>query len=211
MTRRSLRRSLTALVSLAIALLLPAKNWLLVGSFTSSTWLGMNLAHMTTEQLDEATREQWIADGRLHPVARVRAFAPLTDYPENVRAPIPGLPPHPALAGKLLALAGGIYLFLFAGRLIRTEEGRKEVGKEAAVEAAAAELAHGSAQIGSPRAFSKERPLQPLNALISAAIFVAVIALAALNVAPIAACAFAGAVLLILLLAVRGRRTRADA
>jgi hypothetical protein len=97
--RAAARRA--ALVSLAIALLLPAKNWLLVGSFTSSTWLGMNLAHMTTEQLDEATREQWIADGRLHPVARVRAFAPLTDYPENVRAPIPGLPPHPALAEPL--------------------------------------------------------------------------------------------------------------
>ena len=42
-----------------------------------------------------------VADGRLHPVARVRAFAPLTDYPENVRAPIPGLPPHPALAEPL--------------------------------------------------------------------------------------------------------------
>jgi di/tricarboxylate transporter len=102
--------------------------------------------------------------------------------------------------GLLLALAGGIYLFLFSGRLIRTDEGREEVGKEAAVEAAeAAELGHGSAQLGSPMAFSKERPLNPVKALISAAVFVAVVTLAALNVAPIAACAFAGAVLLILL------------
>jgi hypothetical protein len=86
-----------SIAAFAFVLLLPAKNWLLVGSFTSSTWLGMNLAHMTTEHLDEATREQWIAAGRLHPVARVRAFAPLTDYPEAMRAPIAGLPPHAAL------------------------------------------------------------------------------------------------------------------
>jgi di/tricarboxylate transporter len=41
--------------------------------------------------------------------------------------------------------------------------------------------------------------LKPWPAIVSSGIFVAVVALAALNVAPIAACAFAGAVLLILL------------
>ena len=84
-------------------LALPAKNYLLVGSFTSSTWLGMNLGHMTTERLDQATREAWIGTGRLDPVARVRPFSPLSDYPEELRAPPPGLPDHPALVTPLKA------------------------------------------------------------------------------------------------------------
>ena len=97
--RVSARRA--ALAALVLAMALPAKNWLLVGSFASSTWLGMNLAHMTTERLDEATREQWIAAGELHPVARVRAFAPLADYPEELRAPLASAPAHPALTAPL--------------------------------------------------------------------------------------------------------------
>ena len=97
--RVSARRA--ALAALLLAMALPAKNWLLVGSFASSTWLGMNLAHMTTERLDAATREQWIAAGELHPVARVRAFAPLADYPEELRAPLASAPAHPALTAPL--------------------------------------------------------------------------------------------------------------
>ena len=90
-----------AAVALALAFALPAKNYLLVGSFTSSTWLGMNLAHMTTERLDETTREAWIGTGRLDPIARVRAFSPLSDYPEELRAPPAGLPEHQALVTPL--------------------------------------------------------------------------------------------------------------
>ncbi|HEY7925258.1 MAG TPA: hypothetical protein VII62_18870 [Vicinamibacteria bacterium] len=97
--RVSARRA--SLAALVLALALPAKNWLLVGSFASSTWLGMNLAHMTTEHLDEATREQWIAAGEISAVARVRAFAPLTDYPEDLRAPLASAPAHPALTAAL--------------------------------------------------------------------------------------------------------------
>jgi hypothetical protein len=87
----------SSLAALALAVALPAKNYFLVGSFTTSTWLGMNLAHMTTERLDEATREDWIRSGRLDAVARVPAFSPLSGYPEELRAPQPGLPEHPAL------------------------------------------------------------------------------------------------------------------
>jgi hypothetical protein len=97
--RVSARRA--SLAALVLAMALPAKNWLLVGSFASSTWLGMNLAHMTTEHLDEATREQWIAAGEISAVARVRAFAPLTDYPEDLRAPLASAPAHPALTDPL--------------------------------------------------------------------------------------------------------------
>ncbi len=93
--RKSAWRS--ALVALVLALALPTKNYLLVGSFTSSTWLGMSLARMTTERLDEATREEWIGTGDLDPVAGVRGFSPLSDYPVELRVPPPGIPAHPAL------------------------------------------------------------------------------------------------------------------
>jgi di/tricarboxylate transporter len=45
----------------------------------------------------------------------------------------------------------------------------------------------------------EQRPLKVVRALVSASVFVAVILLATFKVAPIAACAFAGAVVLILL------------
>jgi hypothetical protein len=86
-----------ALVALVLTLALPAKNLLLVGSFSSSSWLGMSLARMTTERLDEATRESWIRSGEISEVARVRAFSALGEYPEELRAAPPGLPDHPAL------------------------------------------------------------------------------------------------------------------
>jgi hypothetical protein len=93
--RAAARRS--ALAALALTLVLPLKNYLLVGSFTSSSWLGMNLAHMTTERLDETTREAWIAAGELDPVVRARTFAPLSEYPPDLRSAPAGLPAHPAL------------------------------------------------------------------------------------------------------------------
>jgi hypothetical protein len=93
----------SSLAALVLVLALPLKNYLLVGSFTSSTWLGMSLARMTTERLDEATREDWIRAGALDPVARVRAFSPLSDYPVELRAPPPDTPAHPALVAPTKA------------------------------------------------------------------------------------------------------------
>ena len=55
------------------------------------------------------------------------------------------------------------------------------------------------APLGSLAAFATERPLQRGKAWTAAGIFVAVVTAASLNLAPIAACAFAGAVLLIVL------------
>jgi di/tricarboxylate transporter len=54
-------------------------------------------------------------------------------------------------------------------------------------------------QPGDPAAFAAQRPLVPWKAFVSLTVFVGVIALAAYGVAPIAASAFAGAVLLILI------------
>ena len=53
--------------------------------------------------------------------------------------------------------------------------------------------------IGHAEPFAKHVPLQPWRAIASSMIFVVVVAAASLNIAPIAACAFAGAVLLILM------------
>jgi len=96
--RLSWRASLVALV---LALALPAKNGWSFGSFSSSSWLGMSLAHMTTDPLDEATRAQWVREGRLSPVVLVPPFSPLAAYPAELRAVPLGTPEHPALVAPV--------------------------------------------------------------------------------------------------------------
>ena len=98
--------------------------------------------------------------------------------------------------GLAVACAGGLYLLLFTHRLVRTDEETAEKTPEVR-DIAEPGLAGG--QIGTALSFAEHAPLRPAKALASAIVFVAVVTLAALNVAPIAACAFGGAVLLILL------------
>jgi di/tricarboxylate transporter len=100
--------------------------------------------------------------------------------------------------GLAVAASGAAYLMLFSGRLIRTAD---DSGGPAATDPAdrTGELGLTGGSVGSPEFFAGKVELRPLPALISCTVFVAVVALAALDVAPIAACAFAGAVLLILL------------
>jgi di/tricarboxylate transporter len=95
--------------------------------------------------------------------------------------------------GLPVALVGGLYLFLFSGQLLRRAEA------EEADRVAAAEIDPPGAQIGHAELFAEPRPFQPLKAIIALGVFVGAVALAALNVAPIAATALTGAVLLILL------------
>lgn len=99
--------------------------------------------------------------------------------------------------GLVVALAGGIYLFLFSGRLLR-DDGREQASLGEAL-SASHHADMGSGQPGAPEVFAEPRPLQPFKALTSVVIFIAVVALAAFDLAPIAASAFAGAVLLIVL------------
>ena len=99
--------------------------------------------------------------------------------------------------GVMVALAGGLYLLLFSSRLISAEEDDGEPMADALSEGREPGLAGG--QMGDASAFAAQVPLTPVKAAVSSIIFVTVVALAAMNVAPIAACAFAGAVLLILL------------
>lgn len=102
--------------------------------------------------------------------------------------------------GVAVAVAGGLYLLLFSGRLVRAEE-EEETSQERPEPAGTIEDEPGLAggQVGSSRPFAEQRQLRPLKALVAFAVFVAVVTLAALDIAPIAACAFSGAVLLILM------------
>jgi di/tricarboxylate transporter len=95
--------------------------------------------------------------------------------------------------GLPIALAGGLYLFLFSGKLLRRSLG------EPVETRAAPDIEVASAQVGNAELFAEPRPFRRGKAAIALAVFVGAIALAAMEVAPIAATAFAGAVLLILL------------
>ena len=99
--------------------------------------------------------------------------------------------------GVAVAAVGGIYLFLFSGRLMKSDDSEEASGTGDQEDFREPGLVGGL--VGSAEAFSKQVELKPLPATISLLVFILVIALSALNVAPIAACAFAGAVLLILL------------
>ena len=81
----------TAALPFVLVLLLYAKNAILFGTPTTSSWLGMNLARMTVMRLDEADRQRLVANGMLHPVSLVRPFA--KDYTSLVPVPAPtGIP-----------------------------------------------------------------------------------------------------------------------
>jgi di/tricarboxylate transporter len=99
--------------------------------------------------------------------------------------------------GLAVAVTGGLYLLFFSGRLIRLDEKPGEAIETLLETTREPGLTGG--QVGSVSAFAPKRSFRPVKALISLSVFIAVITLAALNVAPIAACALAGAVLLILL------------
>ncbi len=94
--------------------------------------------------------------------------------------------------GLPVALVGGLYLFFASGKLLGASLRHGEERPPVDVDVP-------SAQVGDAGLFAQQRSLQPAKALIALATFVGAIALAALDVVPIAASAFAGAVLLILL------------
>lgn len=106
-----------------------------------------------------------------------------------------------SMVGFWVALAGGLYLFFFSSRLLKSTLDKDEASVHEAAEASEDFHAPGLAGglIGHAEPFADHVELKPWHAIISSGIFLTVIAAAALNVAPIAACAFAGAVLLILL------------
>lgn len=93
--------------------------------------------------------------------------------------------------GLAIGLAGGLYLFLFGGRLLgpdSTTEAPKVTARDVA-----------NAAGDDPNVFPPSAPLNVGRAITSLVVFIAVVLVAALGYAPIAASAFSGAVLLVLL------------
>jgi di/tricarboxylate transporter len=98
----------------------------------------------------------------------------------------------------VLAVVGGAYLFLVGGPMLARGEARR--GPPPELSPSAEQAANADSGLGDVRVFAAaDRPLDLRRALVSLAVFVGVVALAALGYAPIAAAAFTGAVLLIVL------------
>ena len=98
--------------------------------------------------------------------------------------------------GVAVAVVGALYLLLFSGR---QNHAAADTPEDETRPSLPGEPGLVGGQLGSSIPFAEPRPLRPLKAMASLAVFVGAVALAALEVAPIAACAFAGAVLLILI------------
>lgn len=96
--------------------------------------------------------------------------------------------------GLAVTLGGGLYLFLAAPRLLKDRDDAAESGRSNKDDGV--EILGGT--VGDAELFAQRRPFQPVKALVALGVFVGVIAIAAFEIAPIAAAAFAGAVLLIL-------------
>lgn len=95
--------------------------------------------------------------------------------------------------GLSVAAAGGLYLFLIGGRLLARSEDRASPLDRTLPDQT------GDGTLGDAALFSDEKPFDPKRAVISLGVFLAVIIAAATGITSIAAAAFAGAVLLILL------------
>jgi di/tricarboxylate transporter len=94
-----------------------------------------------------------------------------------------------------VAVVGAATLFFLAGPLL------KGAGSEPGAAPPKADLT-GDAMLGTPDQFQADRPLDPVKAAWSAGVFAAVVAVAASGLLPIAAAAFGGAVLLVLVRAI---------
>lgn len=98
--------------------------------------------------------------------------------------------------GLSIAFVGAIYLFFASGKLVDDAAPRDPVQIDRTIDRHA-KVDDG--QVGVSTVFAAHRPLRPWRALASVTVFVGAITVAAMGLTPIAAAAFAGAVLLILL------------
>jgi hypothetical protein len=63
------------------------KNWILFGSFSASTWMGMNVNTITTHQLTEAEARGFVARKVISPVSLIDAGSPIALYRPYVQMP----------------------------------------------------------------------------------------------------------------------------
>jgi len=79
------RTIMTAAGPVLLVAALYLKNEMVFGEFTSSTWLGMNLATMTVQLLPSEEKQQLLAQGKISDVSLVVPFEPLDRYPPRFR------------------------------------------------------------------------------------------------------------------------------
>lgn len=115
----------------------------------------------------------------------------VNDMARNAGQPVFGMFEITPVA-LIIAAVGGLYLFLLGGRLLAGQDDEQSslYGPHEQT---------GDGLMGDVELFAVDRPFDIRRASMSLVIFVCVIAAAALGIAPIAASAFAGAVILILL------------
>ncbi len=101
--------------------------------------------------------------------------------------------------GLVMALVGGVYLMLFTGRLLGHSEPRLAPERANVDRHPVTHVDISGDSLEDTRVFAEVHVFKPAMAALSVAVFVAVILVAALDLVPIAASAFAGAVLLILM------------
>jgi hypothetical protein len=87
-----------AALPLLLLVSLYAKNLVVFGSFSLSSWAGMNLARLTVEELPEPDRERLIAEGCLSETSRLPAFSRPWQYPSSDFAPDPRFARVPAVS-----------------------------------------------------------------------------------------------------------------
>ena len=105
--------------------------------------------------------------------------------------------------GLMVALAGGLYLMLFSRHLLASSITGDRPAREELARHHVSHVDVAGDAIGNPVDFADEHPFNLTKALISIGVFIGVVTIAAFNVVPIAAAAFAGAVLLILVGVIR--------
>ncbi|HVY94894.1 MAG TPA: hypothetical protein VHA14_19160 [Bryobacteraceae bacterium] len=92
---RANRRQVFAVAAVAFCfvVVLYAKNAVIVGSFTSSTWLGFNAETITIHQLTDEEHERLIREGYVSPISRISSLDELSKFQGIITMPPPtGIP-----------------------------------------------------------------------------------------------------------------------
>lgn len=101
--------------------------------------------------------------------------------------------------GIAMAVVGGLYLMLFTGRLLGRSEPRSAPERANVDHHSVTHVDISGDSLEDTRVFAQKHSFKPVMAALSVTVFIAVIVVAALDLVPIAASAFSGAVLLILM------------
>ena len=78
---------LAGIVPVLLTLALYCKNWVLFGSFSSSTWMGMNMDTITSHQLSPEEAKRFVDSGLISPVSLFDAGSPISDYKPFITVP----------------------------------------------------------------------------------------------------------------------------